>query len=83
MALVYCDVTGCRFNGQQRCTLGEIAVAPGPVAEIAEVLGHDSSYYDGQLRAGYAEEFNAYVQYAETHPESIGPGALCRSYSPE
>lgn len=82
MALIQCDVTGCRFNGQRRCTLSDIMVAPGPVAVIPDVLGHDSSFYDGQLRAGYAAEFDAYVAYAETHPDSMGPGALCHSYEP-
>lgn len=82
MAFIQCDVTGCRFNGQRRCTLAEIFVGPGPVGIVPEVLGHDSSYYDGQLRAGYASEFEAYALYAETHPEASGPGALCESYAP-
>ncbi len=82
MALIHCDVTGCWHNGQSRCTLAEITVAPGSVAVMPEVLGHNSSYYDGQLRAGYASEFDAYVAYAESHPETTSPGAICGSYSP-
>lgn len=82
MALIQCAMTGCRFNGQNRCTLPEITVTPGQVAHIPAVLGAASSFYNEQLYAGYSTEFESYVAYAHEHPNDGIAGALCATYDP-
>jgi hypothetical protein len=82
MATIRCEVTTCRFNGQRRCTLSSIAVGSAPVAAPPDVLGATASAYDGQLRAGYATEFESYVAYALDQAQGYADGAACLSFSP-
>lgn len=82
MARIVCDVTACRFNSRQLCTLPGIQVGPAPVTVRPDVLGATASFYDGQLRAGYATEFEAYVEYAHHAHGNQEDGAACLSYSP-
>lgn len=82
MARIVCDVTTCRFNSRNLCTLSGIQVGPAPVTVAPTVLGATASAYDGQLRAGYATEFEAYVDYAHEADGGRQDGAACLSYSP-
>jgi hypothetical protein len=82
MASIRCEVTTCRFNGQRRCTLASIQVGDSTVMARPEVLGATSASYDGQLRAGYATEFESYVAYALNQAEGYADGAACLSFSP-
>lgn len=80
MTVIQCNVTNCRYNDVGRCSLTEIVVSPGSIAVIPGMLEQTSQLPDGDWRAGYASEFEAYAAYAETHPDSLAAGALCQSY---
>ncbi|MCY0900149.1 MAG: DUF1540 domain-containing protein [Firmicutes bacterium] len=82
MTIIQCDASECQHNDQGLCGLEEIYVGPGSVGSIPDILEASPSFQSGQLRPGYASEFEAYVDYASTHPEALFPGALCKSYSP-
>ena len=82
MASIRCDVTTCRFNGQRQCTLSRISVGPVAQPEPPYVLGATASYYDRQLRAGYATEFESYATYALDQAARYTDGAACFSFSP-
>jgi hypothetical protein len=79
VSTIVCQVTGCRFNARQRCTLPSIRVEPADILDVPEVVG---SPYDGQLRAGYATEFEDYTTYAQQQAGALKPGAACFSFSP-
>ncbi|MGC8487018.1 MAG: DUF1540 domain-containing protein [Clostridia bacterium] len=78
---IICHATGCRFNTRHECSLMRIQVGPTNVPVPPAVLGATSSAYDGQLRAGYATEFEAYTDYAAQQAEEFRDGAACVSYS--
>ncbi len=78
---IICHATGCRFNTRHECSLMHIQVGPSPVPVPPPVLGATASAYDGQLRAGYVAEFEAYTEYAGQQTESFEEGARCLSYS--
>lgn len=82
MAFILCDAAECRHNGQGQCMLDRIVVAPGAVAVVPETLQGPSRLDDGPWLPGYSSEFEAYRDYAESHPETLASGALCRSYAP-
>lgn len=82
MAFILCDVTECRHNDQRQCLLDQIAIVPGFWAVIPETLQGTSRLADGPWLYGYASEFDAYVDYAHSHPEALAAGALCQSYAP-
>lgn len=78
---IICHATGCRFNARHECSLMRIQVGPTEVPVPPEVLGATASAYDGQLRAGYATEFEAYSAYAGQQADGFREGAACLSYS--
>lgn len=82
MALIRCEATRCRYNGQRRCTLGRIEIGPGVTPTEPPVMGAVAASYDGQLRAGYAQEFEAYVAFAGELAPEVRPGAVCLSFVP-
>ncbi|MCL8208843.1 MAG: DUF1540 domain-containing protein [Actinomycetia bacterium] len=82
MASIRCEVTFCRFNGGRRCTLGEIRISPAPIPGGATLLGTSAAAYDGQLRAGYATEFESYADWARDQVKTWEDGAACFSFSP-
>lgn len=82
MALIHCEATVCRYNTRRRCTLARIQVGPGPMPEEASPLGAVAAAYDGQLRAGYAQEFEAYVAFADELAPAVREGAACLSFVP-
>ena len=45
-------------------------------------MGAVAASYDGQLRAGYATEFDDYVAYANSVPVHTLNGAICASFAP-
>lgn len=80
MTQIQCECTECRYNGQGLCLADQILVTPGSVAAVPDVL--DTTGIRDDWRPGYASEFDAYAAYAGSHPESLGSGALCKSYTP-
>ncbi len=82
MASIACQVTSCRFNALQQCTLPTLQIGPGSVAVASPVVGALEARYDGQLRAGYADEFADYTAYANSTPTHIMDGAVCISFAP-
>jgi hypothetical protein len=82
MASVACQVTSCRFNGLQLCTLATLQIGPGSVTVASPNVGVIESSYDGQLRAGYADEFADYTAYASSPPTHTLDGAVCFSFAP-
>jgi hypothetical protein len=82
MATIRCEVTTCRFNGQRRCTLSSIRIGSAQVGSPPSILGATTAGYDGQLRAGYATEFESYVAYALDQAQGATDGAACLSFSP-
>ena len=78
---IICHATGCQFNARHACSLMRIRVGTTEVPVAPEVLGATSSAYDGQLRAGYAAEFEAYTDYAAEQTAGFREGAACLSYS--
>lgn len=82
MAEIACEVTACRFNARNRCSLPSVKIGPGDVTVTSPVLGAVASSYDGQLRAGYATEFEAYTDYANSQASQILPGAICTTFAP-
>lgn len=82
MATIHCDVSTCQFNSRQKCTLGNIQINPGPVAASPDVLADNPVGYSGQPRAGYAAEYESYLEYAATQPGPSFSGAICSSFSP-
>ena len=82
MAEIGCQVTTCRFNTRNHCSLSSVQVGPGHVTVTSPVLEAVASSYDGQLRAGYATEFDAYADYANGHPTHSLPGAVCTTFAP-
>ena len=79
MALIRCDVALCRYNRQRRCTLRGIQIGPGVVLPDPPAMGGMATSY-GQLRAGYAQEFDAYAAFAEELAPEARPGAACLSF---
>ena len=82
MTWILCDVTECRYNDHERCALSEIRVSPGSVGVVPEILEPTANLSPESLLAGYADEFDAYAEYAQAHPDAMAQGALCRSYTP-
>ena len=82
MPIITCQATSCRFNARHRCTLAQIRVGPADIPQSPEVLGVQAAAYDGQLRAGYATEFEDYTAYARQQFGSYAAGATCLSFSP-
>ncbi len=76
MALIRCEVAHCRYNRQRRCSLREIQIGPGVVPPDPPAM---ATLY-GQLRAGYAQEFDAYAAFAEELAPEARPGAACLSF---
>jgi ferredoxin-NADP reductase len=82
MAAITCEATACRYNARRRCTLTHIRVGPGVTPVAPAIIGATAASYDGQLRAGYAQEFEAYVAFAEELAPEFRPGAACLSFAP-
>ena len=85
MAVIHCEVSGCRYQSRQRCTLAGIQIAAGPVrtSNIPETLESQVEALAGHSRRGYASEFLAYAEYAENMiEEGPQPGAICYSFAP-
>lgn len=82
MASIGCQVTSCRYNVFQQCTLTTVQIGPGNVTVASPVVGGIEASYDGQLRAGYAGEFADYTAYANSTPTHIMDGAICVSFAP-
>ena len=82
MALIHCEATVCRYNARRRCTLARIRVGPGVMPDAASPLGAIAAAYDGQLRAGYAQEFESYVAFADELAPLVQDGAACLSFAP-
>ncbi len=82
MAEITCQVTTCRFNARNHCSLPSVQIGPGDVTVTSPVLGAVASSYDGQLRAGYATEFEAYTDYANSQASHILHGAICTTFAP-
>ncbi len=82
MATIACQVTTCRFNARQRCTLSAVQIGSGDVAVSSPVLDAVVSSDAGQLRAGYASEFESYAEYANSQVSQILPGAICTTFNP-
>ena len=81
MAVILCDVVRCRNNGQGQCMLDRIIVTPGSVAMRPETLPGPSRLGDSPWLSGYSGEYEAYLGYAQDHPD-LRSGALCGSYAP-
>ena len=85
MAVIHCEVSGCRFNARQRCTLTGIQIAVGSVTNspLFDPLQSQADELAGYARRGYASEFLAYAEYAETVTElQPQPGPICYSFAP-
>ncbi|MCL5064522.1 MAG: DUF1540 domain-containing protein [Firmicutes bacterium] len=85
MAIILCDVSGCRYQSRQRCTLTGIQIAVGPVrtSAVPDALESQVQSLAGNSRRGYASEFLAYAQYAESMAEEqTQAGAICYSFAP-
>jgi len=85
VAIILCEVSGCRYQSRRRCTLSGIQIAVGPVrtSEIPEALESQVQALAGHSRRGYASEFLAYAEYAETMvDEDTQAGAICYSFAP-
>ncbi|MCY0878062.1 MAG: DUF1540 domain-containing protein [Firmicutes bacterium] len=82
MTLIQCDATNCRHNDQGLCALDQIYVGPGSSGALPDILESSPAYALDDLRPGYASEFEAYVGYATTHPDTLLSGAFCKSYDP-
>jgi hypothetical protein len=85
MAVIYCEVSGCRYQSRQRCTLAGIQIAVGPVRspDLPEALESQVEALAGHARRGYASEFLEYAEYAESVAgDEPRPGAVCYSFAP-
>jgi hypothetical protein len=84
MALILCEVSGCRYQSRQRCTLAGIQIAVGPVrtSDLPPALENQVEALSGHSRRGYASEFLAYAEYAESIADQERPGAVCYSFAP-
>ncbi|MCY0865512.1 MAG: DUF1540 domain-containing protein [Sulfobacillus sp.] len=82
MATIYCQVSQCRHNREQECQLATIEVGPG--ATTFNAPGQETGPLEAStLSVGYATEYALYEAYRESQPESLHPGALCLSFSPQ
>lgn len=84
MAIIYCEVSGCRYQSRRQCTLAGIQVAIGsvPTVEIPLALEGEVDSLAGHDRRGYASEFLAYAEYAESLAQEPRPGGICYSFAP-
>ena len=81
MSLVQCDVATCRFNRRVRCSLDTVRIVTGSVPAPPAVLGSRPVSGGLKVPAGYAEEFESYVTYADEQPVGAGGGAMCADFS--
>ena len=82
MAVIACAAADCRHNRAGVCSADQIAVRPGAVAVLPNMLEDTSRLTQGSWLVGYEAEFEAYRGYAQNHPGSAEPGAICQSFDP-
>jgi hypothetical protein len=84
MAVIGCQVSSCRYQSRQHCTLATIQIVVGQIIDpqIPDALESQVEALSGHSRHGYASEFLDYAEYAGTLSQDTRPGAICYSFAP-